>query len=230
MTLPELFSEIALELHEQTSTESTVDLISRYASAAASCDDAGILLVHSRRRLETASSTSERVVRSHDLQREFDEGPCLDALDGDDLYVSQDIANDPRWPRWGKAMADLGLRSAVSIRLATKQRRYGSLNLYSERVNGFDADDIAVATIFGRHASIALATAAHEDGLMVAIDARKIIGQAQGILMERFDIDDQRAFDVLRRYSQHHNAKLRTVAQWVVENRRTPMSQFGTDA
>ena len=48
--------------------------------------------------------------------------------------------------------------------------------------------------------------------------------------MERFDIDADRAFDVLRRYSQHHNRKLREVAEWVVTYRRTPLKEFGSDA
>ena len=99
-----------------------------------------------------------------------------------------DVAVDPRWPKWGPAVAELGLRSVLSLRLETKARRYGSLNLYAEQVGAFDDDDLAVATIFVRHASVALANAHNEEGLQVAIDARKLIGQAQGILMERFDI------------------------------------------
>ena len=76
-----------------------------------------------------------------------------------------------------------------------------------------------MAEILGRHASVALAASHSEDGLMSAIDARKLIGQAQGILMERFDLDSDRAFDVLRRYSQDGNRKLRDVAEAIVRHR-----------
>jgi AmiR/NasT family two-component response regulator len=55
-----------------------------------------------------------------------------------------------------------------------------------------------------------------------ALDSRKLIGQAQGILMERFHLDDTRAFEVLRRYSQDNNIKLRDVAQTIVDTRRLP--------
>lgn len=226
MNVPDFFSEVAMDLHEQSSTEKTVDLITQYAQVAAGCDDAGIMLVHTRQRIETAASTAPRVTTSHELQREFDEGPCLDALDSGGSFVSADVAADERWPRWGKAVADLGIRSAMSVLLETRERRYGSLNLYSNRLNAFDGDDLATAMIFARHASIALANAHHEQGLLVAIDARKLIGQAQGILMERFDIDPDRSFEVLRRYSQHHNQKLRDVAEWVVDNRQRPMNEY----
>jgi AmiR/NasT family two-component response regulator len=40
--------------------------------------------------------------------------------------------------------------------------------------------------------------------------------------MERFDVDADRAFAILRRYSQDHNVKLRTIAQRLIEERTLP--------
>ena len=224
------FSQMALDLHDAPTADSTIERITEYAKRATGCDEAGIMLVHGRHQIETAAATSQRVGESHNLQIVHDEGPCLDAIEGDESYLSVDVANDPRWPRWGAAVADLGLRSALSLRLETRARRYGSLNLYSERLDAFGDDDLAVATIFVRHAAVALANAHNEEGLQVAIDARKLIGQAQGILMERFDIDPDRAFEFLRRQSQAHNVKLRYVAEWVVDHRATPDAIFSTTA
>ena len=72
------------------------------------------------------------------------------------------------------------------------------------------------AEVLGRHASIALSTARQEESLRQAIDARTLIGRAQGILMERFAIDDQAAFEVPRRHSQNTNTKLNEVARILV--------------
>jgi AmiR/NasT family two-component response regulator len=55
-----------------------------------------------------------------------------------------------------------------------------------------------------------------------AVDARKLVGQAMGILMERFDLDADRAFAVLQRYSQNGNVKLRDVAQQLIDTRKLP--------
>jgi GAF domain-containing protein len=220
------FSQMALELHEQPTAEDTIERITEYAMVATGCDDAGVLLVHARNQIETASATSARVGEAHNLQIIHDEGPCLDSIEGDAMYLSPDVSVDGRWPKWGPAVADLGIRSAMSLRLETRSRRYGSLNLYANRFNAFDDDDLAVATIFVRHASVGLANAHNEEGLQVAIDARKLIGQAQGILMERYDLDEDRAFEFLRRQSQAHNVKLRHVAEWVVQHRGSPEASF----
>jgi GAF domain-containing protein len=222
---PAYLADMALDLHHEPTAERTVERIAEYAKTAMRCDDAGILLVHTRSRIETAAATSERAQRAHDLQTEINEGPCLDALTGDQsCYLIGDTASDPRWPQWGAIVAELGIRSVVSVRLETRDRRYGSLNLYGSVPEMFGPDDIAVASIFARHASIAVATSHETEGLHRAMDARKVIGIAMGILMERYSIESDRAFDVLQRYSQANNLKLREVAQQVADRRALPGS------
>ena len=136
----------------------------------------------------------------------------VDALSGHDVEVR--LMPDEA--------AALGLHSALSVRLWTASHTLGTMTLYAERPRAFDADSVAIAEILGRHASVALASARHEESLTQAIDARKLVGQAQGILMERFDLDDRQAFDVLRRYSQTTNTKLNEVARMLVDTRRLP--------
>lgn len=216
-------TEEVLALHEAPDSEETVERVVDFAKAAVGCDDAGVLLVHTRRRIETAAATSDTVARAHDLQVELDEGPCLDALeDPSGIYAVQDTTTDERWPRWSAEVAELGYRSVVSVPLATTARRYGSLNVYSAKPDAFDEDDVAVTLVIARHASVALAGTRNLEGLRKAMDARKIIGMAMGLVMARYELEPDRAFDVLRRYSQHHNVKLRDVAQLVVDRRGLP--------
>ena len=114
------------------------------------------------------------------------------------------------------------MHSILSIRLHTSGQTLGGLNFYAGQRHRFSDDDIALAHIFGQHASVALATARREEGLRTAIDARHLIGQAQGILMERFGLSGDQAFAVLRRYSQDNNVRLRSVAERIIETRRLP--------
>lgn len=94
--------------------------------------------------------------------------------------------------------------------------------MYSTTTEAFDPDDLDIATYLAAHVAIAVADSQTEEHLRLAAVNRTIIGQAQGILMERFAIDAHRAFDVLRRVSQHSNIRLLEVATTIVDTRQVP--------
>lgn len=52
--------------------------------------------------------------------------------------------------------------------------------------------------------------------------SRHVIGIAQGILMQRYGMGEGTAFEVLRRYSNQDNVKLRDLAQRVIAERALP--------
>jgi len=156
------------------------------------------------------------------VQVECGEGPGSSLLAERSSVAVNDTLSDRRWERWAGKVAALGIRSVLTARLATGNTDVGTLNLFHSEPNAFDADDEAIASIFARHAAVALANARQAENLWLAIDARKLVGQAQGILMERFDLDADQAFAVLLRYSQHRNLKLRDVAQLLVTRRQLP--------
>lgn len=208
------------DIFERRNSESgTLQAILSWAQDAVSSTDAGIFVARGPG-FESVVSTSERVSQADALQQELEEGPALqvigdEALDG---FVIGDTAEDPRFPEWGPQAADLGLRSVISVVLATP-RRLGALSVYSSEPHAFDRDDLSVIDIFSRRAARAITVARENEGMVLALDSRKVIGQAQGILMERLNIDADAAFTFLIRESQHRNVKLRAVADWIVTHR-----------
>jgi GAF domain-containing protein len=210
------------ELHDSRGSQSlTLDAIVDWSQKAVRGTDAGIFLLHAKGRLETAVPTSRGMTRVHELQIELNEGPCLQVIKDDnvDTYIVGDTATDNRFPTWGPAAAELGFHSVISAVLKTTDKRFGSLNVYSKEPHAFDRDDLAVIDIFSHRAARAMAVAEDSAGLTTALDTRKLIGQAQGILMERLNIDADRAFEYLVRESQARNEKLRALAEWIVTNR-----------
>ena len=203
-------------------TTQTLETVVEWARNAVTGTEAGILLRGAKGKLETAAPTSPTVTKAHDMQIQFNEGPCLDVMkDGNpDRYVVGDTASDRRFLVWGPAVTDLGIRSAIGVALATTEERLGSLNVYASDPHRFDRDDLETVDVFSRRAARAIIIAREQAGLTVALDTRKLIGQAQGILMERYGIDADRAFDYLARRSQAENVKLRTVAEEVVTTRK----------
>lgn len=216
------FAEMARQMHEEPTVEQTTERIVKLAVDTVACDSAGIFLLHGGRRVESAAATDPLVEQADQQQLACGQGPCLEAIEDHTVFVIADTATESRWAPWPAFVADLGYRSVLSLRLFGTRDTTGALNLYSFRVRAFTADDIAIAGIFANHASTALESARTESTLRQAVDARHIIGQGQGILMERFGLTADQAFSVLLRYSQDKNVKLRQVAETIVSSRRLP--------
>ena len=192
------------------------------------CDVAGLLLVEGDA-LATPVHTDRAVADLDELQRLSGQGPCLDAVTGrrivyvDDLADLADLADGGPWALFARQATGEGLRSALALPLTTNGS-LGSLNLYGRCPAAFGVIDRAKAVLLSTLGGLALSSAhAHEDEVSLnahlhdALTTREVIGQAQGILMERERITPDHAFDVLRRASQHLNRKLRDVAQDLVE-------------
>jgi hypothetical protein len=101
----------------------------------------------------------------------------------------------------------------TGVLLYTDNEDFGALNLYSRRPGAFSKDIETAGWLLASHAAVAMASARTIDQLEHAMDTRHAIGEAMGILMERHQLSEDDAFNVLRRISQHHNIKLRDVAQ-----------------
>ncbi|MRK00509.1 MULTISPECIES: GAF and ANTAR domain-containing protein [Aeromicrobium] len=216
MDVARMLADMALELEQDGNPTTMLDRVSHYARLAVGAEDAGIMRVRSRKLVETPSATSSRVDQAHQLQAAFDQGPCLDAIKGRATYRSDDVASDLRWPQWGPASAELGIRSTVGVRLATRERGFGSLNVYADRPSAFTPADEQIIELLAAHATAAYSAADRAEGLSSALDSRTTIGQAQGILMQKFDIGSDAAFDFLKRISQHENKRLHAVAEAIV--------------
>lgn len=217
------FAAVARVLHSAPGIDETLDRIVELALQALGCHYAGVSYADLRsNRVETGAASHEVVRAGDTAQYEVGEGPCLQAMRDGNSYLVHDTVTDPRWPSWSSRAEELGLRSVIGVRLFDEGDVLGALNLYSARPHHFTDDDLAPAEVYAAHASVALGQARTESHLRRAIDARHLVGLAQGILMERFGLDQQNAFAVLRRYSQQHNIKLRFVAEQVVETRALP--------
>ncbi|MGF9755715.1 GAF and ANTAR domain-containing protein [Microvirga sp. 0TCS3.31] len=199
----------------KVAVEAAVDLVAR-------CDHAGITF-NERGRLVTRASSDDLVCRANKLQTELGEGPCLDVRRDQNTLVSPALAVERRWPTWApRVHTQLRVDSMMSLLIYTDEHSFGALSLYCEDGCRFDADDVAVAQALAGQLSVAMAAERQIDQLGLALHNRNLIGQAQGVLMERYDLTADQAFDYLRRISSHSNRKLATVAVEIAETRRVP--------
>lgn len=218
----ESLAELALALHDESSVTETVELVVDYALSALACDYAAVVFLSGRSRVETAAATDPLLYELDEIRRSAPDAPGFEPLHTDTWVAISDTLDEPRWPQWAEQVAALGIRSVLAVRLSTSASTVGALTLYSRKPDAFDHDDRAVAHLIARHAAVALASARQQEHLWLAVDARKLVGQAQGILMERYGLSSDRAFSVLMRYSQDHNVKLRDVAGQLVSGGSLP--------
>ena len=186
------------------------------------CDAAGVVLLGRRRRIADSAATSASAAAADQLQDDLGEGPLLDVAHDVALADSNDVASDDRWPQWAPAAArHHGFRAVMSTRLDLSDHTSGALTFYSE-TGTFGDDDRRAAQLLATHVSTSLDAAKVRETLERAVEARTTIGQAQGLLMERLDIDADQAIALLKRVSQDTNVKLAQIADEVVTSRITP--------
>lgn len=99
----------------------------------------------------------------------------------------------------------------MAVRLADQDDTISGLNLYSRAPNAFEHPD-GLPQLFASHARVALGYATQLRTLKGTIGTRETIGKAIGMVMERYKISDERAFEFLIRHSQNTNTKLRDIA------------------
>jgi transcriptional regulator with GAF, ATPase, and Fis domain len=222
------FSETAQILFAAGSVIGTLASVVDLAVATIDgCDYAGLFITDGDG-IETPVHTDPIVLEVDALQQLSEEGPCLDAITQQIMVYAEDLGTDQRWAHFGPEAQSAGIRSALALPLVDQSRR-GALNLYARYSSAFGVVDRGKAVILTSLATLALSAAhLHEneerraENLHLALRSRELIGQAEGILMQRERITAAEAFDILRRASQHLNRKLREVAQDLVDTGEGP--------
>ncbi len=233
------FSETAGALFSAGSTEATLQRVVDLAVATIEgCDWAGIFVLeggHPGGTVTTVVKTDPLVVKLDGLQHFAGEGPCLDAIGAGTTFYAEDLADEDRWPAYGPLAVEAGARSLLAMRLQSTDL-LGALILYARYPRAFGVIDRAKGVILASLAGLAVSFAqAHEneerrlENLAQALGTRGVIGQAQGILMERERVSADQAFDILRQASQHLNLKLRDVAQTLVDTGVSPSTKLPSD-
>ena len=215
--LADLMAEVAAALESPPTVGERLQLVLESATATIPGVEAASVTLLDHGRLETLAGTDPVVYELDGLQYQLDEGPCVDAVRSQDFQRADDLADDKRWPFYAPKAAALGIGSQMAVRLFDDHNSVGGLNLYAFRPQAFNADTRHVAWLFAKHASLSMERAFKDEQLNEALATRNVIGQAIGMVMERYQMDEKRAFAFLVRVSSTSNIKLRQIAQELVD-------------
>jgi ANTAR domain/GAF domain len=210
--LAHALADIARALDTDSVHETLQRIVDFAVATIPGCDHAGVTVVHYGK-IGTPAASDSVALRVDAIQGEVAEGPCLDAIAAEGIFQTDDLALESRWPRFSaRAHDETAVSSILAFRLFARQGSLGSLNLFSKQKAAFGEDARETGLLFAVHAAVALQASQRTEKLLAALETRDVIGQAKGILMERENISDDQAFEILVRASQRLNIKLTVVA------------------
>ena len=223
-SLAEALSHVARELQEEHGdVEATMQAITRSAvGTIPGAEACGITFVTGRRTVESRAATSQ-VPRDVDaLQERLGEGPCLSAVWEEEVVRVDEVTGEERWPRFAAEAPGLGVGSMLCFQLFVQADRLGAMNVYASAPHSFGEESEDVGLMLASHAAVALAGAQAEQNLRAGMRNRDLIGQAKGILMERYKLTANQAFGLLVRTSSVTNRKLRDIAEALTSTGELP--------
>jgi len=209
--LVEMSSRVAAGVYEQSVV--LTEVAEGAATAVHGAVGAAVVVLDEAGRLLQRASHGDLPARLLALQNTLGEGPTLEAATRAGQFYVVDVAHDRRWPQFGPEAAALGASSMICTPMAVGSSVLGTLSIVAGQLVVFDDESARMASIFAAHAAILIANTARTSQLETALDSRDLIGQAKGILMERYKVDPTRAFAILVRTSKNLNMKLRLVSE-----------------
>ncbi|MDO3635308.1 ANTAR domain-containing protein [Mycolicibacterium arseniciresistens] len=218
-------AEIVQELHGRSDTDSEAvlaELVEHAAVEIPGAQYAGITVTRDARHIDTPAASHKWPMMLDEIQQRHSEGPCLTAAWDEKTILVDDLEQDDRFPLYRRdVLEQTPIRTIMSFQLFIADETMGALNVYAEEpgVFGVETRDIGVA--FAAHSSVAWNSARREDQFKRALASRDIIGQAKGMVMERYGVDAVQAFALLRKLSQDANVPLAKIAEDLIETART---------
>lgn len=203
--------------------------VAEFAVDHLGADLAGVFLNDTQGRPARLAASDDLIVELDAFEVATSQGPGTARLDDGAVVTVADTRVDRRWKDWSPAAAERGVLSVCVLGMPAVRGRPVTLQLFSRRADAFAPahQDGTAARAVAKHAGLALRHIDRLANLAEAMVTRDLIGQAQGIIMERFDLTSEQAMQFLRRSSQHSNEKVRDIAHRVVA--RSPDAADPTD-
>jgi transcriptional regulator with GAF, ATPase, and Fis domain len=218
-------AEIVQELYGRDDVDSDTviaELAEHAAVEISGAQYAGVTVTRNGRHIDTPAATHKWPILLDEIQQRHRQGPCLSAAWEEKTIHVRDLETDERFPLYARdVLAETPIRSVMSFQMWIAGETMGALNVYAETPNVFDEKTRAVGLVFAAYSSVAWNAARRDEQFKKALASRDVIGQAKGMLMERYGVNAIQAFDLLRKLSQDSNTPLIQIATDLVEKQQS---------
>ncbi len=129
-----------------------------------------------------------------------------------------DVKTDPlyHFPELAKKE---GLVSLLSVPMMIKSRVVGVLNTYTSKRHAFSEEEIALLQGVANQAAVAMENTSlseQSSAMQEALETRKAVERAKGILMKQAKISEEEAFRLIQRQSMNNRKTMREVSDAVI--------------
>ncbi|OBI85077.1 GAF and ANTAR domain-containing protein [Mycobacterium sp. 1245805.9] len=209
----------SLDRHGTETTAGLRELIENGVRHMPGCQYAGMTLAERGNTVTSVVATHRYAAVLDTIQDRRGEGPCLSAAWRHHMMYVDDLNVDERWPGYQRdALEATPIRSIVSYELFDDDKSMAALNFYAEHPHAFSDESLEIGDIFATHVALAWSMMRRQDQFRSALASRDTIGQAKGVIMERFNLDAVEAFELLTRLSQQSNTKLIDIAKALIDS------------
>jgi GAF domain-containing protein len=208
-----------LEREQRDTTTGLRELIDSGVDHVTGSQYAGITLAEKNKRVSSVVATHRYPMVLDAIQNSSGEGPCLAAAWEHHIMHIADLNAEQRWLRYRRlALEQTPIRSVLSYELFVDGDRMAALNFYADRPQAFAEEAVEVGTVFATHVALAWSMMRRQEQFRSALASRDLIGQAKGVVMERFNLDAVEAFELLTRLSQQSNTRLVDIARALIDS------------
>jgi len=212
-------AELSERLDDLPSLAEAASAVAEFAVAHLGADLAGVSLRGPHGRPTRLGGSGDLLAELDAAEVGLTAGPSTVRLDDGAAITIADTRADRLWPDWSAAAAALDVHSVRLLGMPPLDGRSVTLQLFSFRAGAFAPDELAELVPLAKLAGLALRHTDQLANLNEAMATRDLIGQAQGIIMERYDLTSEQAMQFLRRISQHSHEKVRHLAHQLVSPR-----------
>lgn len=219
-------AEVARLLDSDDVPDETLRRLTRLGAELVPGGRAAAVTVDSGGQGLTFAASDARLDELHRVQSGGTEGPVAETLRHNEPRRIDDTAREHRWPAFCRAAARAGFGSCLVLPLRTDRRPAGAIALYGHGQAIFTGAAHDTALLFAAQGGTAVRNAALYQqcremigNLHTALESRAAIEQAKGILHAETGVSPAEAFELLSRFSQDHNRKVRKVAADLIEGR-----------
>lgn len=218
-------AEIVQDLYGRVDVDSdtvVAELVEHAAIEIPGAQYAGVTVTRNAKHIDTPAATHKWPILLDEIQQRHREGPCLTAAWEEKTIHVKDLQTDERFPLYARdVLAQTPIRSVYAFQMWIAGETMGALNVYAETPDAFGPETRDIGLVFATHSSVAWNAARRDEHFKRAVASRDVIGQAKGMLMERYGVNAIQAFDLLRKLSQDSNTPLIHVATDLVEKQQS---------